>query len=244
MKKLVTFITCGYVNLAKTASVVRAMDEAGVDVVELGIPFSDPTAEGETIQMASLEALKNGVNTDEIFEMVAGLDVRARLVFMSYANVVFGYGVEKFARRCSEVGVKSVILPDVPFEEKGEFEEAFGRFGVSLVSFVAPTSKERVEKIARAAKGEFIYLVSSLGVTGVRDSFSSELGSLAREIKRFSNLPVCVGFGVGSAQSAKEMCQICDGVIIGSKIIELMRENPGDEERAVGEFLREVRAEN
>ena len=172
-KAFVAFITCGDPDLETTAAVVRAAVENGADLIELGIPFSDPTAEGPVIQGANLRALRGGVTTDGIFALVRELrrDVAVPMVFMTYANVVFSYGTQRFLSACSEAGIDGLILPDLPFEEKEEFLPDCRRYGVALISLIAPTSENRIAMIAREAEG-FVYLVSSLGVTGTRSEIT------------------------------------------------------------------------
>ena len=190
-KAFIPFLTCGDPDLETTAKLVRAMAENGADLIELGIPFSDPTAEGPVIQGANLRALSGGVTTDKIFAMVEELrkDVSIPMVFMTYANVVFSYGSERFLAACARVGIDGLILPDVPFEEKEEFDGVCKQNGLDLVSLVAPTSKERIAQIAREASG-FIYVVSSLGVTGVRKEITTDIGAMVQEIKANTDLPL------------------------------------------------------
>ena len=178
-KAFIPFITCGDPDLATTAAVVRAAAANGADLIELGIPFSDPTAEGPVIQGANLRALSGGVRTDQIFDLVRQLrtDVTVPMVFMTYANVVFSYGAEKFIATCREIGIDGLILPDLPFEEKEEFLPLCRKYGVDLISMIAPTSENRIAMIAKEAEG-FLYIVSSLGVTGTRSEIKTDLKSI------------------------------------------------------------------
>ena len=226
-KAFIPFITCSDPNLETTKELVYMLESAGADLIELGIPFSDPTAEGSVIQAANMRALQAGVTTDKIFNMVASLDVSVPLVFMTYANIVFSYGIEKFAVRCREVGISGIILPDVAFEEKREFSDVFEKYDVEFVSLIAPTSMERIKMIAREARG-FVYCVSSLGVTGVRSNITSDIDSMVAAVREVTDLPVAIGFGISSCEQAKSMAAKSDGVIVGSAIVRLVGEH-GDE---------------
>ncbi|MBP0987603.1 MAG: tryptophan synthase subunit alpha, partial [Oscillospiraceae bacterium] len=202
-KAFIPFITCGDPDLETTGKIVRAMAEAGADLIELGIPFSDPTAEGPVIQGANIRALAGGVTTDKIFACVAELrkDVTVPLVFMTYANVVFSYGIERFAAKCEEVGIDGIILPDVPFEEKDEFAPICRAHNVDFISLIAPTSENRIAMIAKEAEG-FIYLVSSLGVTGVRSNITTDIPSLCAAVKSSTDVPCAIGFGISTPEQA------------------------------------------
>ena len=241
-KAFIPFITCGDPNLETTAAVVRAAVENGADLIELGIPFSDPTAEGVVIQAANLRALQGGVTTDKIFDMVKNLrgDVKVPMVFMTYANVVFSYGAEKFIATCKEIGIDGLILPDVPFEEKGEFLPTCKRYGVDLISMIAPTSENRIAKIAREAEG-FIYVVSSLGVTGVRNEIKTDLTSIVAAIRANSKIPCAIGFGISTPAQAKAMANISDGAIVGSAIIKIIAQYGEAAPKFVGEYVREMK---
>ena len=222
-KAFIPFITCGDPDLETTAALVRAMAEAGADLIELGIPFSDPTAEGPVIQAANVRALSGGVTTDRIFELVRALrrDVSIPMVFMTYANVVYGYGAEQFLAACEETGIDGLILPDVPFEEKEEFAPICQAHGVDLVSLIAPTSAGRVAQIAKSAKG-FVYCVSSLGVTGVRSEITTDIGAMVDLVREANpDIPCAVGFGISTPEQAQKMAALSDGAIVGSAIIKL-----------------------
>ena len=238
-KAFVAFITCGDPDLETTARAVREIAAADAGIIELGIPFSDPTAEGPVIQGANMRALAGGVTTDKIFEMVEGLrkDVETPLVFMTYANVVFSRGVARFAERCAEVGIDGVILPDVPFEEKGEFAPAFRERGVDFISLVAPTSGDRVAMIAREAEG-FLYIVSSLGVTGTRDGIATDIGAIVRRVREVSDIPCAVGFGISTPEQAARMAALSDGAIVGSAIVKIVAAHGREAPKAVGEYVR------
>ena len=222
-KAFIPFITCGDPDLEITANVVRAAVENGADLIELGIPFSDPTAEGPVIQGANIRALAGGVTTDKVFELVKELrrDVKIPLAFMTYANVVFSYDAERFMARCCECGVDGVILPDLPFEEKDEFSAVAKQYGVDLISLIAPTSANRVAMIAKEAEG-FIYVVSSLGVTGERSQITTNIGEIVKVIRENTNVPCAVGFGISTPEQAAEMAGLSDGAIVGSAIIRII----------------------
>jgi len=241
-KAFVAFITCGDPDLETTAKAVRAMAEGGADLIELGIPFSDPTAEGPVIQSANVRALSAGTTTDKIFEMVKKLrnDVKIPMVFMTYANVVFSYGTERFAEMCAQVGMDGVILPDVPYEEKEEFAPIFEAHGLELVSLIAPTSADRIAMIAKEAKG-FIYVVSSLGVTGVRSEITTDIGALTEQIRAVTDLPCAVGFGISTPEQAAKMAKVSDGAIVGSAIVRLMEKYGRDAVPHVAEYVKSMK---
>lgn len=215
-KAFIPFITCGDPDLETTAAAVRAAVDNGADLIELGIPFSDPTAEGPVIQGANLRALNGGVTTDRIFGLVRDLrrDVEVPLVFMTYANVVFSYGAGRFLSTCRETGIDGLILPDLPFEEKEEFLPFCRRYGVALISLIAPTSEDRIAMIAREAEG-FLYVVSSLGVTGTRSEIKTDLAS---------------------------MVETADGVIVGSAIVKLLEQYGTDAPRYIGAYVKAMKA--
>lgn len=241
-KAFIPFITCGDPNLETTAAAVRAAVANGADLIELGIPFSDPTAEGVVIQAANLRALQGGVTTDKIFDLVRGLrrDVTVPFVFMTYANVVYSYGSEKFISTCAEIGVDGLILPDVPFEEKEEFLQTCKRFGVDLISMIAPTSEDRIAMIAREAEG-FVYIVSSLGVTGVRSEIKTDLTSIVAAVRANTKIPCAIGFGISTPAQARKMADISDGAIVGSAIIKILAQHGQDAPKLIGEYVREMK---
>lgn len=242
-KAFIPFITCGDPDLDTTAAAVRAAAENGADLIELGIPFSDPTAEGPVIQGANLRALKGGVTTDRIFGLVRDLrrDVTVPLVFMTYANVVFSYGTERFLSTCREVGVDGLILPDVPFEEREEFLPFCKRYGVDLISLIAPTSAHRIAKIAREAEG-FLYIVSSLGVTGTRSEITTDLSAMVEVVRQNTAIPCAVGFGISTPEQAKRMAEVSDGAIVGSAIVKLLEQYGKDAPRQVGAYVKQMKA--
>ena len=241
-KAFIPFITCGDPNLETTAAAVRAAVENGADLVELGIPFSDPTAEGVVIQAANLRALQGGVTTDKIFDMVRDLrrDVKVPMVFMTYANVVFSYNAEKFISTCKEIGIDGLILPDLPFEEKDEFLPISHRYGVDLISLIAPTSENRIAMIAREAEG-FVYIVSSLGVTGVRSEIKTDLASIVAAVRANTNIPCAIGFGISTPAQAKKMADISDGAIVGSAIIKILAQYGTNAPKFIGEYVKSMK---
>ncbi len=240
-KAFIPFVTCGDPNLETTKKIIAELANAGAAVIELGIPFSDPTAEGPVIQAANLRALSAGTTTDKIFDMVAEVrkTVDTPLVFMTYANVVFHYGIEKFAERAAAAGVDGLILPDVPFEEKEEFAPAFAERGMDLISMIAPTSEERIDMIAREAQG-FVYCVSSLGVTGTRSQITTDLDSIVAHIRKATDTPVAIGFGISNPEQAANMAAKADGAIVGSAIVKIVAAEGEDAAPAVGEFARKM----
>jgi len=241
-KAFIAFITCGDPDLETTGRAVRAAAENGADLIELGIPFSDPTAEGPVIQAANMRALQGGVTTDLIFDFVRELrrDVRVPLVFMTYANVVFSYGAEKFISACAQIGMDGLILPDLPYEEKEEFLPLCRQYGVDLISLIAPTSENRVAMIAREAEG-FIYLVSSLGVTGTRSEITTDLAPIIRTIRANAKVPVAVGFGISRPEQAKAMAALSDGAIVGSAIEKILAQYGREAPEHIGEYVRSMK---
>lgn len=241
-KAFIPFITCGDPDLETTAAAVRAAVENGADLIELGIPFSDPTAEGPVIQGANLRALTGGVTTDQIFDLVRDLrrDVTVPMVFMTYANVIFSYGAELFISTCRDIGIDGLILPDLPFEEKEEFLPVCHQYGVDLVSLIAPTSENRIAMIAREAEG-FLYIVSSLGVTGTRSEIKTDLTSMVEVVRQNTDIPCAIGFGISTPEQARKMADISDGAIVGSAIIKLLEKYGKDAPPYVGAYVRSMK---
>ena len=269
-KAFIAFITCGDPDLSTTAACVRAAVRGGADLIELGIPFSDPTAEGPVIQAANERALKGGVTTDTIFELVQELrrDVTVPMVFMTYANVVYSYGglpessiqpgqsgakhqtakpkvsrlygIERFCDRCVEAGIDGMILPDVPFEEKEEFAPACRQRGLSFISLIAPTSENRVAMIAQEAEG-FLYIVSSMGVTGVRREITTDIGAMVKLVRENASIPCAVGFGISTPAQAKRMADLSDGAIVGSAIVRLIAEHGKDAPESVYQYVKSMK---
>ena len=241
-KAFIAFITCGDPDLETTAAVVRAAVENGADLIELGIPFSDPTAEGPVIQGANLRALNGGITTDKIFAFVKELrrDVKVPMVFMTYANVVLSYGSERFISACRDIEIDGLILPDLPFEEKEEFYAICKKHGVDLISLIAPTSENRITMIAKEAEG-FIYIVSSLGVTGMRNEIKTDLASIVRGVRENTNVPCAIGFGISTPEQAKKMADISDGAIVGSAIIKLLEKYGKEAPNHIGKYIKSMK---
>lgn len=238
-KAFIPFVTCGDPDLGTTEAVIREAVKNGADLIELGIPFSDPTAEGPVIQGANLRALKGGVTTDKIFAFVKELrrDIEIPLVFMTYANVVFSYGAERFFSECAAAGIDGVILPDLPFEEKEEFLSVCREHGVDLISMIAPTSKERIAMIAREAEG-FLYVVSSLGVTGTRSEINTDLASMIEIVRKNTDIPCAIGFGISTPSQAEKMAQLSDGVIVGSAIVKQLEKYGKNAPGYIGSYVK------
>lgn len=241
-KAFIPFLTAGDPNLEKTEEFILEMERSGADLIEIGIPFSDPIAEGIVIQEADIRALASGTTTDKIFDMVATVrpQVRIPLVFMTYLNPVFHYGYERFFSRCQEAGIDGIIIPDLPFEEKGELDDIAAAHGVDLISMIAPTSEERIQKIAAEAKG-FLYVVSSMGVTGVRSEITTDLGAILENIRKATDVPACVGFGINTPEQAAEIAGIADGVIVGSAIVRLAEQYGGHAAEHIGAYVRKMK---
>lgn len=242
-KAFIAFITCGDPDLDTTEKIIETMAENGVDMIELGIPFSDPTAEGPVIQAANLRGLAQGVTTDKVFDMIRRVRKRVSIpmVFMTYANVVFSYGTERFIRTAAEVGMSGLILPDVPYEEKAEFADVCKEYGLDFISLIAPTSDERIGMIASSAEG-FVYCVSSLGVTGTRSEITSDIDSMIASVRENTDIPVAIGFGISNPEQAAQMAAKSDGIIIGSAIVKLIEKYGKDCVPYVKKFVKEISA--
>ena len=241
-KAFIPFITCGDPDLDTTEKIVRVAVMNGADLIELGIPFSDPTAEGPVIQGANIRALAGGVTTDKIFELVKKLrkDISIPMVFMTYANVVFSYGAEEFISTCQDIGIDGLILPDLPFEEKEEFLPICEKYDVDLISLIAPTSDKRIGMISKEAKG-FIYIVSSLGVTGTRSEITTNLDALVSVVRENTDVPCAIGFGISTPEQASKMASLSDGAIVGSAIIKIIEKYGKDAPEHVGEYIRNMK---
>lgn len=240
-KAFIPFITCGDPSLEVTEQLVYAMEEAGANLIELGIPFSDPTAEGPVIQEANIRALSGGVTTDKVFAMVEKIrkNTQIPMVFMTYANVVFSYGTERFIKKASELGMDGLILPDVPYEEKEEFDSVCKKYDMDLISLIAPTSHERISMIAKEASG-FVYCVSSLGVTGTRSEITTDIGAMVELVKKAKDIPCAVGFGISTPEQAKKMAGLSDGAIVGSAIVKLCGKHGKDAVPYVKEYVKSM----
>ncbi|MDR0875075.1 MAG: tryptophan synthase subunit alpha [Clostridiales Family XIII bacterium] len=247
-KALITFLTGGDPGVATTEKLIRAMDEEGADLIEIGIPFSDPIAEGPIIQDADERALAAGTTVDDLFAMVARLRAGAGgaagltkpLLFMTYYNPIFTYGVERFAAKCVESGLDGLIVPDVPYEESGEIKAVFEPHGIAIISMIAPTSADRETMIAKDAQG-FLYCVSSLGVTGVRSEIRSGIGGIIEAVRQVSGVPCAIGFGISTPAQAEEMAVLADGVIVGSAIVRIIAEHGAESEAPVRAYVRAMK---
>ena len=242
-KTFIAFVTGGDPNVETTKKLIPEMAKAGADLIEIGIPFSDPIAEGVVIQEADVRALSAGTTTDDLFDMVKEVrkETDVPLVFMTYMNPVYTYGTELFMKKCAECGIDGVIIPDVPFEENDEVSGACEAAGVDLISMVAPTSKERIHMIAKQAKG-FLYCVSSLGVTGVRSQITTDIHAMVEQVKQVSDIPCAIGFGISTPQQAYEMAAKADGAIVGSAIVKLVARYGKDCIAPVCEYIKEMKA--
>ena len=234
-----------FFTLCEEVGISGIMVKAGADMVEIGIPFSDPTAEGPVIQEASTRALSTGVKINDIFDMVrrlrAGDDaVTIPLVFMTYLNPIYVFGREKFFTLCEEVGISGVIVPDMPFEEKGELASVAHKHGVEVVSLIAPTSENRIEMIAKDAEG-FVYCVSSLGVTGMRSEIKTDIKSIVETIRKYTDIPVAVGFGISKPEQAEAMARVSDGAIVGSAIVKIVAEHGEHADQALFDYVQSMK---
>ena len=241
-KALIPFITAGDPDLDTTKKLVLEMEKNGADLIELGVPFSDPIAEGPTIQKASLRALKGGVTLVKIFDLVRELrkETDMPLLLMMYVNTIYRFGTQRFFDLCVETGIDGVIVPDLPFEEKDELNSFAKAADVRLISLVAPTSHQRIADIASSAEG-FLYCVSSTGVTGTRSEFRTDFDEFFGEIKKSVKIPYCVGFGISSPEQAKKMSSYCDGAIVGSAIVKLVEQYGKDSVAPIGEFVKSLK---
>ena len=242
-KAFIPFLTAGDPSLDKTEEFILAMADAGADLIEIGIPFSDPIAEGPVIQEADIRALASGTTVDKIFEMVKS--VRAKisipLVFMTYLNPVFHYGYEEFCAKCQEAGIAGIIIPDLPYEEKGELDSICQAHSMELISMIAPTSEDRIRTIAAEAKG-FLYVVSSLGVTGVRSEITTDIGAMTAVVKEAGSVPAAIGFGISGPEQAAKMAQFADGVIVGSAIVRIIAAKGADAKDDIVAFVKSIKA--
>lgn len=224
-KVFIPFIAAGDPDLNSTETFILELERAGAGLIEIGIPFSDPIADGPVIQNANIRALKGGVTIDKIFNMVRNVRAKTQipLVFLTYLNPVFNYGYEKFFDKCAKTGIDGVIIPDMPYEEQPEILEYSEKTGVYIISFLAPTSGERIEKVTKAAKG-FIYIASSMGTTGVRSEITTDLDTIIKTAKKYSKTPCAVGFGINTPEQVKEIEKFADGAIVGSAIVKIIEE--------------------
>lgn len=241
-KAFIPFITAGDPDLETTEKILYQLEKAGANLIEIGIPFSDPVAEGEVIARANERALKNRITTDNIFAMLERMrhNIKIPIVFLTYMNPIFTYGKERFMKRCKEVGIDGVIIPDLPFEEREELLTESETYEIPVITLIAPTSKDRIKRVALHGKG-FIYLVSSMGVTGVRDSIQGNIEEMVSEIRKVTDVPIAVGFGVSTPEQGKELAKYADGVIVGSAIVKLIEKHGRNSENPVYEYTKEMK---
>ena len=241
-KAFIGFATAGDPDLETSRRIMLEMAHGGCDLIEIGIPFSDPIAEGPVIQEADLRALSAGVTTDKVFEMTAKLSAETDvpLVYMTYLNVLFKYGYEKFLKNAKDCGISGVIVPDLPFEEKDELQSVAEKYDIDVISLIAPTSEQRIQMIAKQAQG-FIYEVSSLGVTGVRSEIKTDLESITSAVRQVSNVPVAIGFGINTPQQAAKYSHLADGVIVGSAIVKLVAQYGKDAPEKVYDYVKSMK---
>ncbi len=241
-KAFIGFLTAGDPNIQKTEEFIYAMVKAGADLIEIGIPFSDPIAEGPVIQAANVRALSVGTTIDVVFDMVKRIrcNLSVPLVFLTYLNPVFHYGYESFFTKCEEAGVDGIIIPDLPFEERGELQTIASSHQVSVITLIAPTSKQRIEKLARASEG-FVYLVSSLGVTGVRNEITTDLSTMIQLINKTTQTPVAIGFGISTTTQATSLSHCADGVIVGSAIVKIIEKYQGEATMPLYDYVKSMK---
>jgi len=243
-KALITYISAGDPSLDKTMELVLTMEKAGADIMELGIPYSDPLADGPVIQRASIRALSKGINIDYIFSMVLNLRCKTEipLVFLIYYNTIFSYGIEEFLNRCKECGIDGLIIPDLPLEERKILNEMMKDYPIDLIALVAPTSNNRIKEIVEGSSG-FIYCISSKGVTGTRETFDEELKAFMEDVRRYSKIPLAIGFGISDEKSVRNLKDLADGLIVGSAIIKQIEKGIelGNIEGRVFEFVKSLR---
>ena len=240
-KAFIPFVTAGDPNLEATQQFIYALEKGGSTLIEIGIPFSDPVADGPVIQEANLRAMENDIHVDKVFDMVAKVrkNTQIPLVFLMYANTIYHYGIAGFFKRCQEVGVDGVIIADLPCEEKEEFDAYARDFDIDLIALVTPTSRARTEKICKEARG-FLYCVSSLGVTGMRSQIETDFGEMFESIKKYSKIPTALGFGISNAEQAAVLKDYTDGIIIGSAVVKIVEEKGEAAAPALEEFARSI----
>lgn len=241
-KAFIAFITGGDPDLDTTERLIYAMDKAGADLIEIGIPFSDPVAEGPVIQAASERALAGGCTTDKLFDLVAKVRKTCEkpIVFMTYINPVFTYGKDNFMAKCAECGIDGIIIPDIPYEEKDELSAECKTHGIDFISLIAPTSHERITMIAKEAEG-FVYCVSSMGVTGIRNEINTDISSMVQLVKQVNDIPCAVGFGISTPEQAEKMAGVSDGAIVGSAIVKLVARYGKNSIEKVSDYVKSMK---
>ena len=241
-KAFISFITGGDPDLDTTKKLIIEMEKSGADLIEVGIPFSDPVAEGPVIQEANERALANGCTTDKLFDAIKEVreTVEVPIVFLTYLNPVYTYGKERFMKRCVECGVDGIIITDLPYEEKDELYPECKEYGVDLISLIAPTSHEKISMIAKEAMG-FVYCVSSMGVTGVRSNITTDLKEMTDLVRKSTDIPCAVGFGIATPEQAENIALYSDGAIVGSAIVKLVAKYGKDSVSHVGQYVKEMK---
>lgn len=241
-KAFIAFLTAGDPSADKTVEYILAMEEAGADLIEIGIPFSDPTAEGVVIQDANIRALRAGMTTDGVFSIVERVREKSSvpLVFLTYLNPVYHYGYDRFFARCRDLGVDGIIVPDLPYEEKDEIRDVCAEYGVDIISLISPTSEDRIRKIAADATG-FVYVVSSMGVTGVRQNIVTDLAPMIASIRESTGVPCAIGFGISTPEQAEKMAGLADGAIVGSAIVKIIEKYGEDAAEPVAAYVRSMK---
>lgn len=241
-KAFIAFLTAGDPSKEKTVEYILEMEKAGADLIEIGIPFSDPIAEGPVIQEANIRALGAGITVDDIFDIVKKVREKSEipLVFLTYVNPVYHYGYESFLTMCAECGIDGLIIPDMPFEERDEILPYANDHGVDIISLIAPTSEERIKMIAKNASG-FIYIVSSLGVTGIRENINTDIGSIVSTVKSVTDVPCAVGFGISTPCQAAHMASVSDGAIVGSAIVKIIAEHGSNAAQPLREYVKDMK---
>jgi tryptophan synthase alpha chain len=242
-KAFIGFVTGGDPTIEASQGIIEAMARAGCDLIEIGVPFSDPIAEGPVIQEADIRALAAGATVEKVFSLVETLraKIETPLVFLTYLNPVFHYGYEAFFARAQAAGLDGIIIPDLPFEEQREVKPIANAHHIDLISMVAPTSAARTREIAKSAQG-FLYIVSSMGVTGVRSEITTDIAGIISGVKAVSNVPCAVGFGINTPDQARDMARVADGVIVGSAIVKLVAEHGASAAPYVAEYVRTMKA--
>ncbi len=242
-KAFIAFLTAGDPSIEKTEEFILEMVRGGADLIEIGIPFSDPIAEGPVIQSANVRALNAGTTTDKVFEMIKSVRTKTDvpIVLLTYLNPVFKYGYEKFFKICNETGIDGIIIPDMPYNEKSECSAIAEKYDVDIISMIAPTSDQRIKEIASQAKG-FVYVVSSMGVTGVRSTITTDLNSILKSIKSVTSTPTAIGFGISTPEQAREMAKIADGVIVGSAIVKIIEKYGNDAGTHLYEYVKAMKS--
>lgn len=242
-KAFIGFLTAGDPTFEESVENIKALAAGGADLIEIGIPFSDPIAEGPVIQAANIRALSNGMTIERVFELAERVraEVDVPLVFMTYLNPVFAYGYDAFFKRCAEVGVSGIICPDLPFEEKSEVCAPASRYGIEVISLIAPTSEDRIKLIASEAEG-FLYVVSSMGVTGERAEIKTDIASMMETVRSCAKVPAAIGFGINTPEQAAEMAACADGVIVGSAIVHLVEKHGADAPKYIREYVKSMKA--